>query len=237
MTDQKCRELIIRDLDDIKTKFDGLGANIFSAASVFVKKDYVFLTLPLRKWQTTSKRKRKKITSSKHRSYWNMVETTMSPTLGRLWYFRKQHRNWKSLPKKLWYLPKIHLKKPVSNISFQQRSPAHRRQNPCNKTTSHKQNYWKPRRFGCRDWRLKTAYCTSKSFMMYHPLKEYMFSVNLKGEMKSLFNKSKRFERQPHTQALFCAPSCPLGKDPGMGWSSASQNLGGFWIGLLGMGW
>ena len=49
MTDQKCRELIIRDLDDIKTKFDGLGANIFSAASVFVKKDYVFLTLPLRK--------------------------------------------------------------------------------------------------------------------------------------------------------------------------------------------
>ena len=119
VTDGKCGELIIRDLNDTKTKFDGWLANIFSAAVDFSKKDSVFLTLPLRKWLTTRKRKRKKITSNKHRPYWNMVETSMFPTLRRLWYFRKQQRNWKSLPTKVWYLSKLHLKNHVSNRGFQ----------------------------------------------------------------------------------------------------------------------
>ena len=119
VTDRKCREFIIRDLNDIKTKFDGWLANIFSAAVDFSKKDSVFLTLPLKKWLTTSKRMRKKITSNKHRPYWNMVETSILQTLFRLWYFRKQQRNWKSLPRKVWYLPKLRLKKHVTNGSFQ----------------------------------------------------------------------------------------------------------------------
>ena len=36
----------------------------------------------------------------------------------------------------------------------------------------------------------------------------------------NIFRK-RWFFFQPRTQALFCAPSCPLGKDPGMGWSRA----------------
>ena len=127
LTDYKKERWRIRNVESwlsgtsmiLKHNFMVWLAKIFSAASIFLKKDSVFLTLPLKKWLTTSKRMRKKITSNKHRPYWNMVETSMLPTLGRLLYFRKQQRNWKSLPKKVWYLPKHHLKKHVSNGSFQ----------------------------------------------------------------------------------------------------------------------
>ena len=49
MTDQKCRELIIRDLIDIKTKFDGLTRKDLLRSISFLKEGLCLLNFAIEK--------------------------------------------------------------------------------------------------------------------------------------------------------------------------------------------
>ena len=45
MTDEKCRQLIVRELDDIKTKIDGLARKDLLSAVNFLKEGHTYLNL------------------------------------------------------------------------------------------------------------------------------------------------------------------------------------------------
>ena len=62
------------------------------------------------------------------------------------------------------------------------------------------------------------------AFPLFLGLKQSLLSDRQYTSQQIRKNRTLNFDHktmQPRAQALFCAPSCPLGKDPGIGWSRA----------------